>query len=177
MKAMPCVIKPSSENRPGHRQRQTAGHLGQVYDNEDLSRKAKQMEKQVARLKESQTELTAGTPWRLALNGDALRADVCWRWNSCRFPAPGLPALFTAGLARLRSGDRVAIMGRNGGGNRRCCACCGGRCSRHRRMSDCACIRDYIRATTTRRCISWRITTLLEALESFEPAAGAVSGR
>jgi ATPase subunit of ABC transporter with duplicated ATPase domains len=48
---------------------------GQVYDNEDLSRKAKQMEKQVARLKESQTELTAGTPWRLALNGDALRAD------------------------------------------------------------------------------------------------------
>ncbi len=46
-----------------------------MYDNEDLSRKAKQMEKQVARLKESQTELTAGTPWRLALNGDALRAD------------------------------------------------------------------------------------------------------
>ncbi len=90
---------------------------GQVYDNEDLSRKAKQMEKQVARLKESQTELTAGTPWRLALNGDALRADRLLEIEQLPVPpAPGLPALFTAGLARLRSGDRVAIMGRNGGG-------------------------------------------------------------
>ncbi|MGM1331934.1 ABC transporter ATP-binding protein, partial [Klebsiella michiganensis] len=48
---------------------------GRTYDNEDLSRKAKQMEKQVQRLKESQTELTMGTPWRLALHGDMLRAD------------------------------------------------------------------------------------------------------
>lgn len=48
---------------------------GRTYDNEDLSRKAKQMEKQVQRLKESQTELTIGTPWRLALHGDMLRAD------------------------------------------------------------------------------------------------------
>lgn len=31
-------------------------------------------------------------------------------------PAPGQPSLFTTGVARLRSGDRVAIMGRNGGG-------------------------------------------------------------
>ena len=48
---------------------------GKVYDNEDLSRKAKQMEKQVERLKETQTELTAGSPWTLTLRGDALRAD------------------------------------------------------------------------------------------------------
>ncbi|WP_303708095.1 hypothetical protein, partial [Pseudomonas aeruginosa] len=48
---------------------------GKVYDNEDLARKAKQMEKQVERLKESQTELTAGSPWTLTLRGDALRAD------------------------------------------------------------------------------------------------------
>ncbi|WP_434641241.1 ABC-F family ATP-binding cassette domain-containing protein [Klebsiella sp. I138] len=90
---------------------------GQVYDNEDLSRKAKQMEKQVTRLKESQTELTAGTPWRLALHGDALRADRLLDIERLPVPpAPGLPALFTAELARLRSGDRVAIMGRNGGG-------------------------------------------------------------
>lgn len=33
------------------------------------------MEKQVERLKESQTELTAGSPWTLTLRGDALRAD------------------------------------------------------------------------------------------------------
>ncbi|MFK3703429.1 ABC-F family ATP-binding cassette domain-containing protein [Klebsiella sp. NPDC088457] len=90
---------------------------GQVYDNEDLARKAKQMEKQVTRLKESKTELSAGTPWRLALHGDALRADRLLEMEQLPVPpAPGLPALFTAELARLRSGDRVAIMGRNGGG-------------------------------------------------------------
>lgn len=90
---------------------------GRVYDNEDLSRKAKQMEKQVSRLKESQTELTAGTPWTLALHGDALRADRLLEMDSLPVPpAPGLTPLFTTGISRLQSGDRVAIMGRNGGG-------------------------------------------------------------
>ncbi|WEJ85502.1 ATP-binding cassette domain-containing protein [Kluyvera intermedia] len=90
---------------------------GRVYDNEDLSRKAKQMEKQVSRLKESQTELTQGTPWKLALNGDALRADRLLEMEQLPVPpAPGLTPLFTTGVARLQSGDRVAIMGRNGGG-------------------------------------------------------------
>ncbi|MEB5695629.1 ATP-binding cassette domain-containing protein [Klebsiella aerogenes] len=90
---------------------------GRVYDNEDLARKAKQMEKQVSRLKDSQTELTAGTPWRLEVHGDALRADRLLEMENLPVPpAPGLPALFTTGLARLQSGDRVAIMGRNGGG-------------------------------------------------------------
>lgn len=90
---------------------------GQVYDNEDLSRKAKQMEKQVLRLQENQTSVTAGTPWRLALHGDAVQADRLLEMEGLPVPpAPGLPALFTTGLTRLKSGDRVAIMGRNGGG-------------------------------------------------------------
>lgn len=90
---------------------------GRVYDNEDLSRKAKQMEKQVTRLKESQTELTAGTPWTLALHGDALRADRLLEMDNLPVPpAPGLAPLFTTDIARLQSDDRVAIMGRNGGG-------------------------------------------------------------
>ena len=90
---------------------------GRVYDNEDLSRKAKQMEKQVTRLKESQTELTQGTPWTLALHGDAVRADRLLELDQLPVPpAPGLPPLFTTGVTRLQSGDRVAIMGRNGGG-------------------------------------------------------------
>ncbi|HHS9978117.1 TPA: ABC-F family ATP-binding cassette domain-containing protein [Klebsiella quasipneumoniae subsp. similipneumoniae] len=90
---------------------------GRVYDNEDLARKAKQMEKQVARLKDEQTELSVGPPWRLVLQGDALPADRLLEMDRLPVaPAPGLPALFTTGVARLRSGDRVAIMGRNGGG-------------------------------------------------------------
>lgn len=90
---------------------------GQVYDNEDLSRKAKQMERQVARLKAAQTDLTAGTPWQLELNGDAVRAGRLLEMEHLAVPpAPGLAPLFTTGIARLQSGDRVAIMGRNGGG-------------------------------------------------------------
>ncbi|WP_203461164.1 ABC-F family ATP-binding cassette domain-containing protein [Enterobacter cloacae] len=90
---------------------------GKVYDNEDLSRKAKQMEKQVERLKESQTELTAGSPWTLTLRGDALRADRLLEMENLGVPpAPGLPDLFHVDIARLKSGDRVAIIGRNGCG-------------------------------------------------------------
>ena len=90
---------------------------GKVYDNEDLARKAKQMEKQVERLKESQTDLTAGSPWTLTLRGDALRADRLLEMTHLPVPpAPALPALFDVDIARLKSGDRVAIMGRNGCG-------------------------------------------------------------
>ncbi|KJM37750.1 ABC-F family ATP-binding cassette domain-containing protein [Enterobacter cloacae] len=90
---------------------------GKVYDNEDLARKAKQMEKQVERLKERQTELTAGSPWTLTLRGDALRADRLLEMENLGVPpAPGLPDLFHVDIARLKSGDRVAIVGRNGCG-------------------------------------------------------------
>ncbi|WP_286782066.1 ABC-F family ATP-binding cassette domain-containing protein [Leclercia sp. UBA1284] len=90
---------------------------GKVYDNEDLSRKAKQMERQVERLKESQTDLTAGSPWTLTLRGDALRADRLLEMTTLAVPpAPGQSPLFTLDSARLKSGDRVAIVGRNGCG-------------------------------------------------------------
>lgn len=90
---------------------------GKVYDNEDLARKAKQMEKQVERLKESQTELTAGSPWTLTMRGDALRADRLLEMENLSVaPEPGLSELFHVDIARLRSGDRVAIVGRNGCG-------------------------------------------------------------
>ncbi|QGU10887.1 ATP-binding cassette domain-containing protein [Leclercia sp. J807] len=90
---------------------------GKVYDNEDLARKAKQMERQVERLKESQTALTTGTPWTLTLRGDALRADRLLEVDALDVPpAPGLPALFSVENVRLKSGDRVAIVGRNGCG-------------------------------------------------------------
>ena len=69
---------------------------GKVYDNEDLARKAKQMEKRVDRLKEEQTTLTAGSPWRLRLQGEALDADrllALQQW-AVR-PAPDAPVLFS----------------------------------------------------------------------------------
>jgi ATPase subunit of ABC transporter with duplicated ATPase domains len=90
---------------------------GRTYDNEDLSRKAKQMEKQIERLKESQTDVTAGSHWQLQLHGDALRADRLLEIEALSVsPAPGVPPLFNAQLACLKSGDRIAIMGHNGCG-------------------------------------------------------------
>ncbi|CAI8893311.1 ABC-F family ATP-binding cassette domain-containing protein [Kosakonia quasisacchari] len=90
---------------------------GRVYDNEDLARKAKQMERQVERMKESQTELTEGSKWRLALHGEELKADRLLEMEQLAVPpAPGLPDLFKVPVARLKSGDRVAIVGRNGCG-------------------------------------------------------------
>jgi len=90
---------------------------GRVYDNEDLSRKAKQMEKQVLRLKEVQTDLTAGSQWSLTLHGEVLRADRLLELAQLSVtPAPEAPTLFTIAGIRLKSGDRVAIVGRNGCG-------------------------------------------------------------
>ena len=90
---------------------------GRVYDNEDLSRKAKQMEKQVQRLKEVQTEVTSGSQWTLTLQGDALRADrLLEMTNLSVAPAPDADTLFSIAGIRLKSGDRVAIVGRNGCG-------------------------------------------------------------
>ncbi|WP_061872654.1 ABC-F family ATP-binding cassette domain-containing protein [Serratia marcescens] len=90
---------------------------GKVYDNEDLARKAKQMEKRVDRLKEEQTTLTAGSPWRLRLQGEALDADrllALQQW-AVR-PAPDAPVMFSLEHLRVKSGDRIAIIGRNGCG-------------------------------------------------------------
>jgi ATPase subunit of ABC transporter with duplicated ATPase domains len=90
---------------------------GRVYDNEDLARKAKQMEKRVDKLKDSQTELSAANLWQLLLKGEALPADRLLEMeNLAVSPAPVCPPLFNLPMQRLKSGDRVAIIGRNGCG-------------------------------------------------------------
>ncbi len=101
---------------------------GRVYDNEDLARKAKQMEKQVARLKDEQTELSVGPPWRPVLQGTPCRPTAFWRWTP--FPSrprrvshPSSPPAWRACAAAIAwpSWDVMAAA------NRPCCACCGSR--------------------------------------------------
>lgn len=90
---------------------------GQVYDNEDLSRKAKNMEKRLDRLKEAQTDLTAGTPWQLTLSGEALPADRLLNVSDLQIrPSESAPVLFHLLAQQIKSGDRLAIIGRNGCG-------------------------------------------------------------
>ena len=90
---------------------------GQVYDNESFSRKARSMGKRLDRLKDEQTELTAGTPWQLILKGEALSANKLLELNNLAVrPALDAPDLFHLLEKQMKSGDRVAIVGRNGCG-------------------------------------------------------------
>ncbi|QHB32925.1 ABC-F family ATP-binding cassette domain-containing protein [Yersinia canariae] len=90
---------------------------GSVYDNEKLARKAKQMEKQVERMKGEQTRLTASHQWQLQLHGEALPADRVLALSNLQIrPAPRAPVLFELDEVRVKSGDRIALVGRNGCG-------------------------------------------------------------
>lgn len=90
---------------------------GRTYDNEGLSRKAQQMEKRANWLKESQTTLSEGSLWRLQLHGEALDADRVLALPEMMIrPADDAPALFSLPAMQVKSGDRVAIVGRNGSG-------------------------------------------------------------
>lgn len=89
---------------------------GHVYDNEALSRKAKQMEKQIDRLKDAQTELTEGYQWRLALNGKAIPADRVLELEGAVVSTPNGNSLFKTAFHQVKSGERIAIMGANGCG-------------------------------------------------------------
>ncbi|CND84310.1 ABC-F family ATP-binding cassette domain-containing protein [Yersinia nurmii] len=90
---------------------------GSVYDNDKLARKAKQMERQVDRLKEDQTEVTAGNQWQLRLNGEALPADRVLALSALQVrPATEAPVLFKLDEMRVKSGDRIALVGQNGCG-------------------------------------------------------------
>ena len=113
-------LRHQSEQKEIDRVEKSAKRLaiwGQVYDNEGLSRKAKNMERRVERLKDEQTELTAGTPWQLSLQGEALPADKLLSLADLDVrPAPDAPKLFHILEKQLKSGDRVAIVGRNGCG-------------------------------------------------------------
>jgi len=90
---------------------------GKVYDNEALSRKAKQMEKQIDRLQDDQVELAIGSQWQLKLTGDALRADRLCAFNQLSvIPADNYPPLYVTDNVSVKSGDRIAVMGANGTG-------------------------------------------------------------
>ncbi|MDG3087911.1 ABC-F family ATP-binding cassette domain-containing protein [Vibrio hannami] len=90
---------------------------GKVYDNEDLARKAKTMFARKERLEEDQTELSEGAPWSLKLQGEVLPANRLLEIAPFTLKPPKSElSLFDMLEMRIKSGDRVAMMGSNGCG-------------------------------------------------------------
>lgn len=89
---------------------------GKVYDNEDLARKAKTMEKRIERLEAERTFVSRGSGLRLAMASKALAGNqVLYVGRLAVCAVPGQP-LYTIDELILRPGDRVALLGVNGVG-------------------------------------------------------------
>ena len=90
---------------------------GRTYDNEDLARKAKTMQRRIDKLKDAQAFVSDGAPWRLRLRGKALAADQLLALDGLDVRAvPASPVLFQVGQLWLKPGDRIALLGANGSG-------------------------------------------------------------
>lgn len=113
-------LRHSSEQKEIDRIEKSAKRLaiwGKVYDNEDLARKAKTMMARKERLEEEQTELTEGTPWRLQLHGERLPANRLVEVTQLTvYPPDSQRSLFVMPEMRVKSGDRIAVLGSNGCG-------------------------------------------------------------
>lgn len=90
---------------------------GKTYDNEDLARKAKSMQKRVERLKQEQTTVSLGSGLALQLQADSLRAKSLLTIEDLTIVTPdGEHALLSIAFQHIRPGDRIALLGRNGVG-------------------------------------------------------------
>ncbi|MEN9868238.1 MAG: hypothetical protein RL748_3828, partial [Pseudomonadota bacterium] len=75
------------------------------------------MQKRVEKLKEQQSVVSQGAPWRLSLQGKALAANQLLAFESWPVHAAvTTPPLFCADQLWLKPGDKVALLGANGAG-------------------------------------------------------------
>ncbi|CAK1842291.1 ABC-F family ATP-binding cassette domain-containing protein [Vibrio crassostreae] len=90
---------------------------GRDFDNEGLARKAKSMEKRAAGLRTTMTRLDTIEPWTLSLSGESMKANRLLELASVPIAAAQDQApLFEVLFQQIKSGDRVAILGKNGAG-------------------------------------------------------------
>jgi ATPase subunit of ABC transporter with duplicated ATPase domains len=91
---------------------------GKVYDNEDLARKAKTMEKRISKLEENKTFVSRGSDLKLTLSVSKSRANrMIQMENQSIYPPGGSgDALFNIEDFFIRPGERVALLGKNGVG-------------------------------------------------------------
>ena len=90
---------------------------GKVYDNEDLARKAKAMQKRIERLQDAQTFVSKGSGLGLQLASETLRAGSMLVLENLQVFTPDRQRQLVEGrFLHIRPGDRVALLGKNGVG-------------------------------------------------------------
>ena len=90
---------------------------GKVYDNEDLARKAKAMQKRIERLQDEQTFVSKGSGLDLQLASETLRAGSMLVLENLQVFTPDRQRQLVEGrFLHIRPGDRVALLGKNGVG-------------------------------------------------------------
>ncbi|AJQ94707.1 ATPase component of ABC transporter with duplicated ATPase domain [Gynuella sunshinyii YC6258] len=112
--------KRESEEREIKRIKISANRLarwGRDYDNEDLSRKAKTMERRVERLQENLTAVSQGSGLTLKLDSQQLQAKTMLILEQMNIRhSIDQPPLVHCEYLTIRPGDRIALLGRNGVG-------------------------------------------------------------
>ena len=91
---------------------------GKVYDNEKISRKAKNMEKRIEKLEEKKTFVTRGSNLNLTLEMQTSRVNRMLHVENKGIFSPGdnPTRLFSIDEFYIRPGDRIALLGHNGAG-------------------------------------------------------------
>jgi len=91
---------------------------GRVYDNEDLARRAKSMEKRISRLEDQRTFVTDEKPMTLSLNLNRTRSKRMLLLQDFDINMVNDPnrLLFHIETLSIQPGDRVALLGENGVG-------------------------------------------------------------
>ncbi len=89
---------------------------GKVYDNEDLSRKAKTMERRIEKLEADKTFVTQGSGLSLAVDSEILKAKQLFTIEDALICTPDKRRLFSIDYLTFKPGDRIALLGVNGSG-------------------------------------------------------------
>ncbi|WP_428239962.1 ABC-F family ATP-binding cassette domain-containing protein [Gynuella sp.] len=112
--------KRENEEREIKRIKTSANRLarwGRDYDNEDLARKAKTMERRVERLQENLTAVSRGSGLSLKLDTQQLQAKTMLILEQMEIRhSSDQPPLVRCEYLTIRPGDRIALLGRNGVG-------------------------------------------------------------
>jgi len=89
---------------------------GKVFDNEKFSRRAKNMEKRIDKLRGGLTAVAKEDRRELTLSEAAAKAEILLRCRDLTVAAPDGRRLFGIDRLHLARGDRLAILGRNASG-------------------------------------------------------------